>query len=90
MATSVKTVADRVFNLLKGYGFQIDTYNKEGEVVGDPAEAIRFFVEDPKDIRPALEKAFASNKVCCINVMTDPTTVSPASEMLANVGAYKA
>jgi hypothetical protein len=47
MATSVKTVADRVFNLLKGYGFQIDTYNKEGEVVGDPAEAIRFFVEDP-------------------------------------------
>ena len=46
-ATSVKTVADRVFNLLKGYGFQIDTYNKEGEVVGDPAEAIRFFVEDP-------------------------------------------
>ena len=24
-ATSVKTVADRVFNLLKGYGFQIDT-----------------------------------------------------------------
>jgi len=46
MATSVRTVADRVFNLLKGYGFQIDTYNKEGEVVGDPAEAIRFFVED--------------------------------------------
>ena len=46
-ATSVKTVADRVFNLLKGYGFQIDTYNKEGEVVGDPADAIRFFVEDP-------------------------------------------
>ena len=45
-ATSVKTVADRVFNLLKGYGFQIDTYNKEGEVVGDPADAIRFFVED--------------------------------------------
>ena len=47
MATSVKTVADRVFNLLKGYGFQIDTYNKEGEVVGDPGDAIRFFVEDP-------------------------------------------
>ena len=46
-ATSVKTVADRVFNLLKGYGFQIDTYNKSGEVVGDPADAIRFFVEDP-------------------------------------------
>ena len=47
MATSVKTVADRVFNLLKGHSFQIDTYNKTGEVVGDPADAIRFFVEDP-------------------------------------------
>lgn len=49
-----------------------------------------FFVEKPEDIRPALEQAFASGKVCCINVMTDPTTVSPASMMLANVGAYKA
>ena len=28
--------------------FQIDTYNKTGEVVGDPTDAIRFFVEDPK------------------------------------------
>ena len=48
------------------------------------------FVEDPKDIKPALEQAFASKKVCCINVMTAPTSVSPASTMLANVGAYKA
>lgn len=47
-------------------------------------------VEKPGDIRPALEAAFASGKVACINVMTDPTTVSPASMMLANVGAYKA
>lgn len=47
-------------------------------------------VETPGDIRPALEDAFASGKVCCINVMTDPTTVSPASMALANVGAYKA
>ncbi len=41
-------------------------------------------------IKPMVKKAFASQKVCCINVMTDPTTVSPASTMLANVGAYKA
>jgi len=27
--------------------------------------------------------------VACINVMTDPTTVSPGSIALANVGAYK-
>ena len=47
MAISIKTVADKTYNLLKGYGFQIDTFNKVGEVVGDPADAIRFFVEDP-------------------------------------------
>ena len=61
-------------------------YHKMVEAIGGKG----FFVEDPKDIKPALEEAFASKKVCCINVMTDPTTVSPASAMLANVGAYKA
>lgn len=49
-----------------------------------------FLVEKPEEIRPALEAAFASGKTCCINVMTDPTTVSPGSMALANVGAYKA
>jgi len=47
------------------------------------------YVENPADIRPAIEEAFASGKVACINVMTDPTTVSPGSVALANVGAYK-
>ncbi|MCD4720683.1 MAG: thiamine pyrophosphate-binding protein, partial [Desulfobacula sp.] len=61
-------------------------YHKMVEAIGGKG----FFVEDPKDIKPALEAAFASKKVCCINVMTDPTTVSPASTMLAQVGAYKA
>jgi acetolactate synthase-1/2/3 large subunit len=61
-------------------------YHKMVEAIGGKG----FFVEKPEDIRPALEAAFASKKVCCINVMTDPTTVSPASMMLANVGAYKA
>ncbi len=61
-------------------------YHKMVEAIGGKG----FFVEKPEDIRPALEQAFASGKICCINVMTDPTTVSPASMMLANVGAYKA
>ncbi len=43
-------------------------------------------VERPEDIAPALEAAFASGKPACINVMTDPTTVSPGSVMLAGVG----
>ena len=48
-----------------------------------------YVVEKPDEIRPALEEAFKSGKVACINVMTDPTTVSPGSIALANVGAYK-
>lgn len=48
------------------------------------------YVERPEQIRPALEEAFASEKTTCINVMTDPTTVSPGSVALANLGSYKA
>jgi acetolactate synthase-1/2/3 large subunit len=61
-------------------------YHKMVEAIGGRG----WLVEDPKDIRPAIEAAFASGKTCCINVMTDPTTVSPGSMALANVGAYKA
>jgi len=49
-----------------------------------------FFVDRPEQIRPALEAAFATGKTACVNVMTDPTVVSPASMALANIGAYKA
>ncbi len=61
-------------------------YHKMVEAIGGKG----YLVESPAEIRPALEDAFASGKVCCINVMTDPTTVSPGSMALANVGAYKA
>ena len=47
-------------------------------------------VENPADIRPALAEAFAAGKTTCINVMTDPTTISPGSMALANLGGYKA
>ena len=47
-------------------------------------------VEKPGDIKPALEEAFASGMTTCINVMTDPTIVSPGSVALANLGGYKA
>jgi acetolactate synthase-1/2/3 large subunit len=47
-------------------------------------------VEKPEDIRPALEQAFASGKTACINVMTDPSVISPGSLALANLGGYKA
>jgi len=48
------------------------------------------YVEKPADIKPALAEAFASGRTTCINVMTDPATVSPGSMALANLGGYKA
>jgi acetolactate synthase-1/2/3 large subunit len=45
-------------------------------------------VERPEEIRPALEAAFASGKTACINVMMDPTVISPGSVALANLGGY--
>ena len=61
-------------------------YHKMVEALGGKG----ILVEKPEEIRPALEEAFASGKTTCINVMTDTTTVSPASMALANVGAYQA
>jgi len=61
-------------------------YHKLVEAIGGQG----FLVEKAEDIRPALEAAFASGKTSCINVMTDPTTVSPGSIALANLGGYKA
>ena len=61
-------------------------YHKLVEALG----GLGVFVERPQDIRPALEEAFASGRTACVNVMTDPTTISPGSVALANLGAYGA
>jgi acetolactate synthase-1/2/3 large subunit len=61
-------------------------YHKMVEALG----GLGLYAEKPEEIRPALEEAFASGKTACINVMTDPTVISPGSIALANLGAYKA
>jgi acetolactate synthase I/II/III large subunit len=40
-------------------------------------------VERPQDLKPALERAFASGKPACVNVLTDPDVVYPRSANLA-------
>lgn len=47
MAISINTVADKIYGLLKGYNFSVDTFDKSGETVGNPQDAVRFYVEDP-------------------------------------------
>ncbi len=48
-------------------------YDKAAEGFGVYAE----FVEDGSEIIPAIERAFASGRPACVNVMTDPDVVSP-------------
>ena len=48
-------------------------YEKAAEAFGVYAE----FVEDGSEIIPAVERAFASGRPACVNVMTDPDAVSP-------------
>ncbi len=50
-------------------------YDKLVEALGGHGE----FVERPEDIRPALERAFASGLPACVNVITDPTVSYSAS-----------
>lgn len=48
-------------------------YEKAAEGFGVYGE----FVEQAEDIVPALERAFASGRPACVNVMTDPAVISP-------------
>jgi acetolactate synthase-1/2/3 large subunit len=48
-------------------------YEKAAEGFGVHAQ----FVDRAQDIVPALERAFASGRPACINVMTDPAVISP-------------
>ncbi|MBW2033535.1 MAG: thiamine pyrophosphate-binding protein [Deltaproteobacteria bacterium] len=52
-------------------------YEKMVEGLGGHGE----FVTKDEEIIPALERAIASNKPACVNVLTDPTVTSPATIM---------
>jgi len=52
-------------------------YEKMAQGLGCHGE----LVEKDEDIVPALERAFASGRPACINVVTDPTVTSPATPL---------
>ena len=43
----IEKVAERAYNLLKGFGFIIQSHNLQGEIVVDPSEATRFMIDEP-------------------------------------------
>lgn len=56
-------------------------YEKAAEVFGVAAQ----FVDSAEQIRPAIERAIASNRPACVNIMTDPNAISPAQQASAAV-----
>jgi acetolactate synthase-1/2/3 large subunit len=53
-------------------------YEKVVEAVGGHGELVR----EPEELRPALERAFASGKPALVNVLTDPDVVYPRRAVL--------
>lgn len=47
MATNYKDISEKIFNLLKGHGLNIRSFNKEGKIVIDPQEGTRFVCDEP-------------------------------------------
>jgi acetolactate synthase-1/2/3 large subunit len=54
-------------------------YDRMVEALGGYGE----LVERPEDLRPALERAFASGRPACVNVLTDPNVVYSRSTQAA-------
>ena len=47
MAVNQETIAEKIFTLLKGFGFPVKSFDTEGKIVIDPREASRFAVSEP-------------------------------------------
>ena len=50
MSVNYDSVAEKVFNLLKGYGFTVQSYDDTGKLTIDPQTATRFVTTDPSMI----------------------------------------
>ena len=47
MAIDTNVLAEKIFNILKGFGYAVKNYDKQGKLVVNPQEATRFSVSDP-------------------------------------------
>ena len=47
MSINIRSVAEKIFSLLKGFGYVVSSYDKEGKLVVNPQDATRFSVADP-------------------------------------------
>ena len=47
MSINIETVAEKTFNVLKGFGYEVRSFDKDGNQVINPKEATRFAVAEP-------------------------------------------
>ena len=47
MSINIESVAEQVFNILKGFGYAVNSYGVDGKQVVNPTEATRFVVNKP-------------------------------------------
>ena len=50
MATNKKQVSEKIFSLLKGFGYEVKTFDVEGNNQVNPQESTRFVVDEPNII----------------------------------------
>lgn len=55
-------ISDRIFDILKGYGYRLKLYNDEGNKVYEPSQARRFFAE-PDNFLVSLEDNFRHSNI---------------------------
>ena len=68
------------------YGYSVAADLRPGTRYDQMAQALGCdgeFVQTPAELRPALERAFASGRPTLVNVLTDPSVAYPRRSNLA-------
>ena len=80
MSINIETVAEKTFNVLKGFGFEVRSFDKEGNQVINPKEATRFAVAEPN----LLARLDVKEKALLLATSND-LSESPIREMLKDL-----
>lgn len=81
MSVNISSIAEKVFNVLKGFGYGVNSYDVSGKQVVDPADATRFVVNDPN----ILVRLDPSTETIVLNTSEDLSN-HKVRTMIKNIG----
>ena len=81
MSVNISSIAEKVFNVLKGFGYGVDSYDVAGKQVVDPADATRFVVNEPN----ILVRLDPSTETIVLNTSEDLSN-HKVRKMIKNIG----